>query len=86
MESIINLKTVVILLGFVLFWILLLWGFTYYIMLKKFNTVYTMFDIVAKGICSHRNEAISVEKDILSKLDKQNTILDNISNLRDSNK
>lgn len=78
MESFVSLKAVVFLLGMILFWMFLLWGFTYYIMLKSVNTIYNMISILAKGMCDHHDNLVSNQKEILLNISKQNAILEKL--------
>lgn len=78
MESFVSLKAVVFLLGMILFWMFLLWGFTYYIMLKSVNTIYNMISILAKGICDQHETT-------LLNISKQNAILEKLIKKKESN-
>jgi len=76
MEEKITLETLAYLMMGSIMWITFLWGFTYIILVRKFNAIYLMFEVLAKGIASQHLELAGNQQNLHKNLSDQHIVLE----------
>ena len=74
MQEKVTLEILAYLITGSMLWLTLLWGFTYIIIIRKFETVFTMFENLAQGLSGQHEELghnqINIHKDLSSQYKK----------------
>jgi len=76
MEEKITLETLAYFMTGSILWLTFLWGFSYIILVRKFNAVYLMFETLARGIASQHLEIAENQQNLHKNLSDQHIVLE----------